>query len=104
MYLVPVNLPVVHLQALLGRERRLARGVLAEEGLYAVVDEEVLLQVRLLREVFGAVRADVGLLAVVDLLDVTVEGVLGREDHLALTAVELLRLLVHLKLCEISIR
>ena len=70
--------------------------MLAEKGLDAVVDEEVLLQVRLLREVFGAVRADVGLLAVVDLLDVAVQGVLGREDHLALAAVKMLRLLVHL--------
>ena len=64
--------------------------MLAEEGLDAVVDEEVLLQVRLLREMFGAVVADVGLLAVVDLLDVPVERVLGGQDHLALTAVELL--------------
>ena len=90
MCLIPVDLPVVHLKALLGGECRLAGGVLAEEGLDAVVDEEVLLQVRLLREVFGAVVADVGLLAVVDLLDVPVERVLGGEDHLALTAVELL--------------
>ena len=64
--------------------------MLAEEGLDAVVDEEVLLQVRLLREMFGAVVADVGLLAVVDLLDVPVERVLGGQDHFALTAVELL--------------
>ena len=75
----------MNLQALLGGESRLAVVVPAWEGLHPQVDEEVLLEVGVLREVLLAVGTDVLLLLLVDLFHVTVQRVLGAQDHLALS-------------------
>ena len=93
---VAVDLAVVHLQTLLRGEGRFAHGVLTVERFDPQVDEHVLFQVGLLREVFVTTRANVFLLPVVDFLDVAIQRVLRAEDHLALGAVQLLRPLVHL--------
>ncbi len=81
---VPVHLPVMHLQTLLRCEGRLASLVLTQERLHAQVNEQVLLQVRVLREVLLAVGANVLLLLLMNLLDVAIQGVLGAQDHLTL--------------------
>ncbi len=84
-----VNLPVVDLKALLRREGRLATLMLAEERLETDVDQHVLLEVRLLRELFPAMDANVFLLLLVNLSNVTIESILRAEDELAFGAMEL---------------
>lgn len=93
---VAVDFAVMHLQALLRGERRFAHGVLAMERFYAQMNEHVLLQVGLLGKVFVTPGANVLLLTMVDFLYVSVECILGAEDHFALGTMQLLGPLVHL--------
>ena len=92
---LPVDSPVVYLQALLCGECWLA--VLAREWFQSQVDEHVLFEVWLLGELFEALGAGVLLTPVVHLLDVPTESVLWAEDELAVNTVQLLRLLMDLQ-------
>ncbi len=93
----PVHLAVVDLQTLLGGEGRGAVALLAQERFHAQMNQHVLLEVGVLRELLVALCTHVALLSLVNLLYVPVERILGTEEDLAaVRAVQLFGALVHL--------
>lgn len=84
-----VDFAVMHLKALFGCEGGLAAFLLAVERLGPQMNEHMLLEVGLLRELFAAVHTDVFLLLLVNFANVSVERIFGAENELTLDTVKL---------------